>query len=174
MDTDVRLAGQIDGWPNKNKMAALLRAAGLEVTVGTYSISINDCEHFVLQEYGGDLGDPCFDADAESLDVMLYDARRVSAALAAANIRHRFELYSDDNELVGYLHHQWAQLPGIDGAPYESTSAFCPHCDDLRTEKEFEYLCVVPELGNIVRYHCKICSQTFTQLPPSFVPKPDG
>jgi len=29
------------------------------------------------------------------------------AALADADIRHRFEIYNDNNELVGYLHHQW-------------------------------------------------------------------
>ena len=74
-------------------------------------------EHFVLQEYGGDFGDPSFDADAESLTVMLNDARRVSSALTAAEVRHRFELYKDGNELVGYLHHRWPQSPGYEGVP---------------------------------------------------------
>jgi len=173
MHIDIRLAGQIDSWPTKSAMASLLRAAGLNVTVGTYSIRIDDCEHFVLQEYGGDLGDPCFDADADTLAVMLHDSRRVSVALATANVRHRFELYDGKDELVGYLHHDWPQLPGFDGPPYETNLVFCPNCDADRTENEFEYLCVVPELGNLVRFRCIVCDGTITELPPSILPAPN-
>lgn len=107
MDNNIHLSGEIDRWPTKDQMAGILRAAGLSVTVGAYSIRINDCEHFVLQEYGGDLGDPSIDADAASLVAMLNDAGRVSAALAAADIRHRFEMYGNGDEPVGYLHHRW-------------------------------------------------------------------
>jgi hypothetical protein len=38
---------------------------------------------------------------------MREDGRRVSAALAAGGIRHRFELYNNSDELVGYLHPRW-------------------------------------------------------------------
>jgi hypothetical protein len=107
--TDVRLFGQIDNWPSKKKMARLLGASGLSVIVGRYSIRIADCEHFIFQEYGGDLGEPVLDADASSLEQMFKDGGRVSAALAAANIRHRFELYNENEELVAYLHHRWPQ-----------------------------------------------------------------
>jgi|GEM_PF-952770 len=103
----VRLYGQLETWPSKTEMATLMEAARFSVQVGQYSIRLRDCEHFVFQEYGGDLGDPQFDADASSLEKMLEDGGRVSAALAAAGIRHRFEKYNDSDELIGYLHHRW-------------------------------------------------------------------
>ena len=102
---DVRLAGQIDCWPSKTQMASILRAAELNINIGTYSIRVVECQHFVLQEYGGDLGDPVFDADADSLPQMLSDSAKVSNALTAAKLRHRFDLYGDENELVGYFHY---------------------------------------------------------------------
>lgn len=109
MDTEVRLYGQLENWPSKTEMARLMEAAGFSVYVGQYSIRLQDCEHFAFQEYGGDLGDPQFDADASSLEKMLKDGGRVSDALTAAGIRHRFELYNDSDELVAYLHHRWPQ-----------------------------------------------------------------
>ncbi|MBE9102628.1 hypothetical protein [Vacuolonema iberomarrocanum] len=109
MDTDIRLCGQIDRWPSKTEMASLMKSAGFSVYVRRYSIRLQDCEHFVFQEYGGDLGDPQFDADARTLEKMLEDGGRVSAALASADIRHRFELYNKRDEMVGYLHHRWPQ-----------------------------------------------------------------
>ena len=154
-------------------MASLLRAAGLNVTVGMYSIRINNCEHFVMQEYGGDFGAPYFDADADKLSKMLDDSRRVSVALTAEDIRHRFELYDGGEELVGYLHHNWPQLLGLDGPLYETNTVFCPKCDVDRTDGEFEYLCVVPELDNLVRYRCIVCGGTMTKFPPSPIPKPN-
>jgi len=107
MDESVRIAGQLSQWPSKAEMAHILQSFGLEVSVGTYSIRIKDCDHFVFREYGGDLGDPSIDADAETLERMLVDAGRVSQALAAADLRHRFEIYDDADETVGYLHHLW-------------------------------------------------------------------
>lgn len=107
MDTVIRMDGQIDGWPSKAEMTSLMQSAGFSVYVGRYSIRLQDCEHFVIDQYGGDLGDPQFDADASSLERMLDDGVRVSAALASADIRHRFELYNECDELVGYLHHRW-------------------------------------------------------------------
>lgn len=111
MDPFARIAGQLASWPSKREMAAILRRAGLSVTVGQYSIRVDDCDRFVFQEYGGDLGEPCIDADADSPAQPLHDAGRVSRALAAANIRHRFELYDENNAMVGYLHHDWPQDP---------------------------------------------------------------
>ncbi len=109
MDEYIRLYGKLDKWPSKTEMARMLEAAGFSVYVGRYSIRLKDCEHFVFQEYGGDLGDPQFDADASTLERMLNDGGRVSAALASADIRHRFELYNESDEMVGYLHHRWPQ-----------------------------------------------------------------
>ena len=88
-------------------MAAILRAAGLRVQVGQFSIRVEDCSHFVFQEYGGDLGDPTIDADADTVEDMMREGRLVSDALSRAGIRHRFEIYGEHGELSGYLHHEW-------------------------------------------------------------------
>jgi hypothetical protein len=104
------LAGELDNWPTKDEMAAILREAGLGVRVGRYSVRIEDCEHFVFQQYGGDLGDPQIDADADTVDDMVRDGRLVSNALARAGLRHRFEIYDDDvnpDTLAAYLHYGW-------------------------------------------------------------------
>ena len=111
METEIYLSGGIDGWPTQSQMVKIMRAAGFSVTVGRYSIRLDDCDHFIFQEYGGDLGEPQIDADANSLETMMRDAVRVSQALTDADIRHRFELYDDANKMVGYLHHDWPQAP---------------------------------------------------------------
>ena len=107
LDEGFHLCGQLEVWPRKSRMAGLLRGAGLSVVVGRYSITFCDCEHFRIQEYGGDWGPPYIDADADTLDRLHADARRVSDALAASDLRHRFELYDGADRLVGYLHHRW-------------------------------------------------------------------
>src|SRR5688572_19672738 len=102
-----RIAGQLAEWPSKDRMATILCDAGLCVQAGRYSLRIKDCSHFVFQEYGGDLGDPVVDADADTVADMLREAGLVSSALARAGIRHRFEIYDDNHEMAGYLHHEW-------------------------------------------------------------------
>jgi hypothetical protein len=106
-DDYVTIAGELTAWPSKEQMAKILRHAGLKVTEGNYSIRVDDCSHFVFQEYGGDLGDPSIDADADTLAEMLSDGNLVSEALAKAGIRHRFEIYNVEGEMVGYLHFDW-------------------------------------------------------------------
>jgi hypothetical protein len=89
-DASIHIAGELQAWPDKQRMADILRAAGLRVTVGPYSVRVQDCSHFVFQHDGGDRGEPVIDADAESLDEMLHDAGLVSRALARAGVGHRF------------------------------------------------------------------------------------
>lgn len=36
-------------------------------------------------------------------------AEKVSSVLAAAQLKHRFELYADEDSLVAYFHHDWPQ-----------------------------------------------------------------
>jgi hypothetical protein len=103
-DDPVHIAGELEHWPDKQSMAYILRGAGIRVAVGRYSLRVQDCSRFVFQHYGGDLGPPVIDADADSLDEMLRDAGLVSRALARAGVRHRFEMYNASNELLGYLH----------------------------------------------------------------------
>ena len=90
-----------------DRMVAILRDAGLKTNVGRYSIRIRESASIVFREYGGDLGDPCLDGDADTLEDMMRDAKRVSDALARAGIRHRFSVYDAADNLVGYLHHEW-------------------------------------------------------------------
>ena len=107
MHDDALLAGEVSPWPSKAGMADILRAAGLSVTMGRYAIRVDDCECFAFQAYGGDLGEPMIQASAETLERLLQDATRVSLALAAAGLRHRFEVYDGGERLAGYLHHDW-------------------------------------------------------------------
>jgi hypothetical protein len=106
-DTSATLSGALARWPDKQEMAAILRRAGLNISVGVYSVSVNDCNHFVFQQYGGDLGEPAIDADAESATDMLHDGKLVSDALSMEGIRHRFEIYDYRSRMVGYLHYNW-------------------------------------------------------------------
>jgi hypothetical protein len=107
MSSTIRLCGELAPWPSRDALAELLRAAGLQVTVGQHSLRVADCAHFVFQDFGQPTGEPTLDADAPDLAAMLRDAGRVSAALAEAGVRHRFELYDEADQLVGYLHHGW-------------------------------------------------------------------
>jgi hypothetical protein len=102
-----RLFGTLNNWPTKDQMASILNNAGLRVRVGQYSVRLDDCSHFVFQEYGGDLGDPSIDADADTVEEMMNDGALVSGALARAGIKHRFEVYDDGDRIAGYFHHAW-------------------------------------------------------------------
>lgn len=104
---NARVSGELASWPSMESMASLLRAVGLQVRVGKYSIRVEGRSHFVFQNYGGDLGVPTVDADADTVDDMIQEAGLVSNALGRAGIRHRFEVYNDRNDLCGYLHHEW-------------------------------------------------------------------
>ena len=100
--------GDVAEWPTKDRLAAILREAGLRIHVGRYSIRVEDCDHFVFQEYGGDLGPPCIEADADTVEDMMRDAMLVSGALTRARVVHRFEVYDyRSGELAAYLHFEW-------------------------------------------------------------------
>jgi hypothetical protein len=107
MDQSAYIAGELAQWPKKRQLASLLREAGLQVQVGDYSIRVLNCSHFVFQHYGGDLGDPQIEADADTVAELTRDAKLVSDALAAHGIRHRFEIYVQGGSLAGYLHYDW-------------------------------------------------------------------
>lgn len=107
MSTTIRLCGELVPWPTRDALAELLRAAGLQVTVGHHSVRLGDCSHFVFQDFGRADGDPTIDADGPDLATLAKEAERVSTALTQAGFRHRFELYDEADEMVGYLHHQW-------------------------------------------------------------------
>ena len=106
------LAGEIRNWPDKTEMAQLLQRAGFQISVGKFAIRLDEFQHFVFREFGGNAVSPCITADDESLDALLLSADRVSRALAENSIRHRFEIYDGDENLAGYFHHCW---PAVDG-----------------------------------------------------------
>lgn len=100
------LAGECAPWPARPALHAALLEAGFSLTAGVHAIRVTECEHFVFQQLDGDVP-PAIDADAASVERLIADATRVSTALTAAEIRHRFEVYDGDDRLVAYLHHDW-------------------------------------------------------------------
>jgi hypothetical protein len=110
------IAGQLAVWPTMDCMTAILRDGGLRIQVGRYSLRVQDCSHFVFQEYGGDLGDPAIDADADTVADMIREGGLVSDALSRAGVKHRFEIYNDSDKLAGYLHHQWPLQVEVESA----------------------------------------------------------
>ena len=98
--------GQFRQWPTKEQMAHFLRGAGLRVTIGKYSVRVDDCSQFSFEQYGGDLGAPSIDASADSEPDMLRDVERVSAALSRAGVVHSFTVYDENEKLIGYYHHE--------------------------------------------------------------------
>lgn len=106
-DLTAHVCGQLERWPTRDEMVRILAAAGLRVSEGRYSIRVSDCSHFQFCGYGGDVGDPSIDADADTPAEMIRDARIVSSALAKAGVRHRFGIYDDDGNQFGYVHHRW-------------------------------------------------------------------
>ena len=107
MNEGAYIAGEIEDWPSRERMACLLRAAGLTVRVGRYSVRVQGCAHFSFEEYGGDFGLPVVAADADSAEELVRHARLVSEALGRAGVRHRFEVYDGRGKLADYLHHEW-------------------------------------------------------------------
>ncbi|MBM7066761.1 hypothetical protein [Actibacterium sp. 188UL27-1] len=90
-------------------MADLLRAVGFELTIGRYSTRLAGIDHFVFREYGSDIGQPCITADHDRVDLLAKFAKRLSDALTAHGIRHRFEIYGSGCQLFAHNHHLWSQ-----------------------------------------------------------------
>jgi hypothetical protein len=108
VDAYAYLAGELADWPDMARMVALLQSAGLRVGVGQYSIRLHDFSHFVFQQYGGDLGAPKIEADADDAETLAAEAKRVSDILGMAGLVHRFEIYQGDtDEMTHYFHHGW-------------------------------------------------------------------
>lgn len=101
------LAAQISKWPSKSNLANIFRADGYAVTEGSFSVRLIDFDHFVFRELGGDLGSGCVTADHSSTEELVAFCGRVSKTLGNAGVRHRFEVYSSDDELTAYMHHDW-------------------------------------------------------------------
>lgn len=104
------LSGEIDRWPSMEEMCRILEAANLSPNVGKLSIRINDFDHFVFEEYGGDIGPPRISADADTTEELVRQSNIVSQLLAKAGIRHRFEISGGGDGLVAYHHYNWPKV----------------------------------------------------------------
>jgi hypothetical protein len=119
-DTRSILSGECLPWPAKERLAAALREGGLDVFVGEYSVRVRNTSTFALsfEHYGGDICEPAIRADADDAQVLIRGGKVVSSALAAAGIRHPFEIYDSNDVLVEYLHFEW---PMPDSTSFERT-----------------------------------------------------
>jgi hypothetical protein len=106
-DTSAVVAGELASWPTKEDMETVLRRAGLRIRSGRYSIRVDDCSHFIFQLYGGDIDTPQIEVDAETVGKLIQDSKLVSVALSAGGIKHRFEVYDHNEEMVAYFHYEW-------------------------------------------------------------------
>lgn len=108
MDHGYVMHGELAPWLSQSDTAALFRNAGFKVDVGKHSVRIDACSIFSFESFG--LGEPCIECDADDLETMLADLKRVSEALTVNGIRHRFEVYaSDGGEQLAYFHDHWPQ-----------------------------------------------------------------
>jgi len=101
------LASEISNWPSKAKLAEMFRGEGYKVDEGRYSVRLKDFDHFVFRELEGDIGQGYITADHASTEALVKICKRVSQTLANGGVQHRFEVYSDREELAAYLHHDW-------------------------------------------------------------------
>lgn len=114
--TDVLMFGGAATHLSVDALADALRRAGIPATVresalftgGGYVRAVTtsgvDCsfERIEPAEY-------LVRGDADRLDQLELFARALSAALAQAGVRHRLEVYAEDESLAAYLHHLWPQ-----------------------------------------------------------------
>lgn len=101
------LASEISKWPSKAELVNMFGSDGYAVIEGKYSVRLDDFDHFVFRELGGDLGPGCITADHASTEELVSTCERVSQTLAKAGVKHRFEVYSEKEELAAYIHHNW-------------------------------------------------------------------
>jgi hypothetical protein len=109
-----QLAGEIHTGLNRKALAARLVAAGFRAEVreschyeGGRYVRVYEAADFTLERVAS--GEYLARGDAESAELMSEAAARVSDALTGLGIRHRFEVYDGQSELVHYLHHLWPQ-----------------------------------------------------------------
>lgn len=112
-DAGATLHGECAPWPAKEQLASILTKAGFNVDVGAYSVRLCGDPDFSLsfEHYGGDICDPSVVADAIDAVAMIKGARLVSAALTAADIRHRLVVYDGTGQDICYLNHDWPPTP---------------------------------------------------------------
>ena len=105
----------IDLWPSKRQMIKILEENNYNIDVGKYAIRIESNSEMAFQAYGGDLGDPQFEAENESRELLEEDIKTLSAVLKKYDIKHCFEIYeqNESENLVTYIHHQYPAPPSL-------------------------------------------------------------
>ncbi len=92
------------GLPAEKRESSLL--TGVEyVRIVTESDVDCSLERISLAEY-------LVHGDADGVEELEAFAHELSAALAAAGVRHRLEVYAEDRSVAAYLHHQWPPSDG--------------------------------------------------------------
>ena len=105
--TFATLAAEIYKWPSKPELVQIFKSHNYRVTEGRHSVRLDDYDHFVFRELGGELGSGCISADHKSTQELIIISGHVSQTLAQADVRHRFEVYSEEAKLAAYIHHDW-------------------------------------------------------------------
>ena len=114
MEQALTLFGNLDTPLPVADVAAMLRGATIAAklresshfTGGAYiRIRENGRVHMTVERTSA--GDYVVRGDADRGEELDAVARRVSGILALIGVRHRFELYSDDERMVAYLDHAW-------------------------------------------------------------------
>ncbi|MGR3648094.1 MAG: NYN domain-containing protein [Shimia sp.] len=99
-------AAELDPWPSKAALKAVLEAGGHPVVEGPHSLRVSDAPRFAFQDLEGPAA-PSIEAHGDETKALVVTCRDISNTLSAANIRHRFEVYSYNDALAAYLHHDW-------------------------------------------------------------------
>lgn len=102
-----------DPWPDKQEMLRILAAHGLQTHERAYAVeAVIDGRAFAFEVYGGDIGEPEAEASDHDLSRLTDHAAQVSAALAAAGVRHRLEILEHpEGEPVASVHHRMPRSP---------------------------------------------------------------
>lgn len=103
------LTGELSPWPARERLLAVLREGGLHVVEDGHTLHVADAFRWTFDHVSVDGAEPEVEADAETVEMLLRDAERVSTALARAKIRHRFEVFDGDRVPRGYFHFDWPQ-----------------------------------------------------------------
>ena len=85
-------------------LASLLTEHGVNASWNKFCVEVNDCSHFKFEFTNGHAA---LDADADTLEQMIADARMVSDALTSAGIKHQFSVHDHHEELITHFHHEW-------------------------------------------------------------------
>ncbi|MBT2322928.1 hypothetical protein J7E62_11285 [Variovorax paradoxus] len=100
IDTSATAHGSLPALRTVTELRSLIAECGLTASQGdSHQVSVGECSHFVFREDGH--GSFILTADAENVDAMMADARRVSSAFAAHNVEHLFEVYGPNEALAG-------------------------------------------------------------------------